>query len=88
MNESTTPAYLMHLTTDQMRALLSDALAGASDRPMTTEQAAKFLQVAESTLREMAANGAVPAGRLGKEWRFSRMALLAHCRGKKAGEAA
>ena len=72
MNESTTPAYLIHLTTAQLRALLSDALAGAGDKPMTTQEAAKFLKISENTLRELAAaapsqpagsarNGALPA---------------------------
>ena len=88
MKQATTPAYLMHLTTAELRALLSDCLAGASDKPMTTQEAAQFLKISENTLRELAALGTIPAGRLGKEWRFSRMALLAHCRGKKAGEAA
>lgn len=39
-------------------------------------QAAKFLQVTEATVREALAKGSLPGGKVGREWRLSKAALL------------
>ena len=44
---------------------------------MTAAQAADFLQIAETAVVEMAAAGKLPGRRLGRDWRFSRAALVA-----------
>jgi excisionase family DNA binding protein len=43
---------------------------------LTAEQAAALLQVEPAELVALAEKGAVPARRIGEEWRFSRPALL------------
>jgi len=42
---------------------------------LTAAEAARFLKVSPRTLRELAASGAIPARKVGREWRFSRTAL-------------
>src|SRR5262245_30529242 len=44
---------------------------------LNAEQAAQFLQIDEETVIEMAESGKLPGRKLGKEWRFSRAALVA-----------
>jgi len=44
---------------------------------MDPQQAAQFLQVDAATVVEMAEAGRVPGRKLGREWRFSRAALVA-----------
>jgi excisionase family DNA binding protein len=44
---------------------------------MNVEQAADFLQVDDSTVIELAEAGKLPGRKLGKDWRFSRAALVA-----------
>jgi excisionase family DNA binding protein len=51
--------------------------ATAAPEVMTAEQAARFLQVDEALLLDLAEKGELPARKLGGEWRFSRAALLA-----------
>jgi excisionase family DNA binding protein len=43
---------------------------------LTLEQLADLLQVDEKTVRTLAAKGELPGRRLGREWRFSRQAVL------------
>jgi excisionase family DNA binding protein len=43
---------------------------------MTLEQAATWLQLHPVSLRRLAADGMVPGAKVGKEWRFSRKALI------------
>jgi excisionase family DNA binding protein len=43
---------------------------------LTTAEAAELLQVDEQALRKMAASGELPGRRIGRDWRFSRRALL------------
>jgi excisionase family DNA binding protein len=43
---------------------------------LTLEQLAEFLQVDEKTVRSLAAKGELPGRRLGRDWRFSRRAVL------------
>jgi excisionase family DNA binding protein len=44
---------------------------------MNAEQAGDFLQIDEAVVIEMAEEGKLPGRKLGKEWRFSRAALVA-----------
>jgi len=44
---------------------------------LSLEQAAQFLQVEDATVIELAESGKLPGRKLGKEWRFSRAALVA-----------
>ena len=44
---------------------------------LNVEQAAQFLQIDEETVIEMAESGKLPGRKLGKDWRFSRAALVA-----------
>jgi len=44
---------------------------------MNVEQAASFLQIEKATLVELAESGKLPGRKLGKDWRFSRAALVA-----------
>lgn len=43
---------------------------------LTPEQLAELLQVDEKTVRSLAAKGELPGRKLGREWRFSRQAVL------------
>jgi excisionase family DNA binding protein len=43
---------------------------------LTSEQLAELLQVDEKTVRSLAAKGELPGRQLGREWRFSRQAVL------------
>ena len=43
---------------------------------LTLSEAASLLRVEDAPLAELAATGAVPARRIGEEWRFSRTAIL------------
>src|SRR5688572_17308534 len=47
------------------------------ERPdvMTIPEVAEFLRVSEATVRHYATRFAIPGRQLGKEWRFSRLAL-------------
>ncbi len=44
---------------------------------MNSEQVAQFLQVDEKVVLELAEAGQLPGRKLGKQWRFSRAALVA-----------
>jgi excisionase family DNA binding protein len=43
---------------------------------LTVEQLAQLLQVDEKTVRSLAASGELPGRKLGRQWRFSRQAVL------------
>lgn len=43
---------------------------------LTVEQLAQLLQVDEKTVRALASNGELPGRKLGRQWRFSRQAVL------------
>ena len=43
---------------------------------LTLAQLAELLQVDEKTVRSLAAKGDLPGRKLGREWRFSRQAVL------------
>jgi len=47
------------------------------DHPvLNVEEAAELLRLSPYTVRELARTGKIPARKVGKEWRFSREALL------------
>jgi excisionase family DNA binding protein len=43
---------------------------------LTVEQLAELLQLDAKTVRSLAARGEIPGRKLGREWRFSRRAVL------------
>ena len=50
---------------------------------LTTRQASELLQVTERTVKVQAAQGKIPARKVGQGWRFSRAALIAHVAGRE-----
>lgn len=50
---------------------------------LTAEEAAEFLQFSAYTVRELAREGKLPGRKVGKEWRFSRAALLEWLKGDR-----
>ncbi len=48
----------------------------AASEVLTAEQLAELLQVDAKTVRSLAARGELPGRKLGREWRFSRRAVL------------
>ena len=50
--------------------------APGSPDVLTSEQLADLLQVDEKAVRELARRGEVPGRKIGREWRFSRQAVL------------
>jgi excisionase family DNA binding protein len=48
----------------------------SSPEVLTAEQLAELLQLETSTVRALAARGEIPGRKLGREWRFSRRAVL------------
>ena len=42
---------------------------------LTIEQAAEYLQISQSTLYKEAQKGKIPCQKIGRRWRFSRLAL-------------
>jgi len=49
---------------------------GLPDEVLTVKQAAKLLQLSESTVRLYATSGQLPGRKFGDSWRFRRSALL------------
>jgi len=47
-----------------------------NDESMTLEQTAAWLQLHPVSLRRLASDKMLPAAKVGKEWRFSRAALI------------
>ncbi len=45
---------------------------GGKDELITIKDVAKFLQIAEKTIYRMAADGKIPAFKVGGSWRFKR----------------
>jgi excisionase family DNA binding protein len=43
---------------------------------LTVAEAAKLLRMSEEIVRQLAREGKIPAGKVGRSWRFSRRALL------------
>ena len=55
------------------------------DDVLSVEEAAAFLKVAPATVRREARAGQLPGRHVGKEWRFSRSALIDWLRGELEG---
>jgi len=51
-----------------------------SDEVLTAEEAAALLKVATPTVLKESREGRLPGVKIGREWRYSRTALLAHLR--------
>ena len=51
---------------------------------LTLEQLAELLQLDEKTVAQLARRGEIPGRKLGREWRFSREAVLEWLRGEDA----
>jgi excisionase family DNA binding protein len=73
-------ALLSVLDTEQGRIVLGradlDPPRTAPREVLTAEQLAELLQVDEQTVRDLARRGELPGRKLGREWRFSRAAVL------------
>lgn len=54
----------------------------SEDEVLSVEEAAAFLKVAPATVRREARAGHLPGRHVGKEWRFSRSALIDWLRGE------
>ena len=54
---------------------------------LTVKEAATLLKLPEKTVRQKAREGVLPGRKIGKEWRFSRLALLAWLRGSEPDQA-
>lgn len=52
---------------------------------LNTEEAAEFLGLKPFTIREYAKRGTIPAKKLGKQWRFVKVDLLAWLREEAHG---
>lgn len=46
------------------------------DEVMSTNEAAEFLKINRNTLMKYVHEGVIPAQKLGRQWRFSKQALL------------
>jgi excisionase family DNA binding protein len=55
---------------------------------MTTEQAARYLQLNRETVKQLLRTGAIPGLKLGRAWRISKTQLDAVFAGGKPAEAA
>ena len=52
------------------------------DDILDTFDASRFLKISERTLRQLAAEQAIPSVRVGNQFRFSKRQLLAHVEGR------
>lgn len=71
---------LVQLTVAELDQLIERKLAGHADRPLTSSEAAEFLQVDVDTVLRWVKSGVIPGRKLGSEWRFVRSELLGACR--------
>lgn len=55
------------------------------DEVMDTLEAAKFLKVSRQTLMKYVQEGKIPAQKLGRQWRFSKEALVEWLKNGKQG---
>jgi excisionase family DNA binding protein len=54
----------------------ADVVRSAEPEVLTVEMAAEMLQVDPDAVRALAREGKLPARKIGREWRFSRTAIL------------
>ena len=59
----------------ELRARLEAQPNGGGDDVLTPRQAAELLQMSEHTILDLAAEGRIPAKKVGRQWRFSRSRL-------------
>ncbi len=59
----------------------AEVRAPAAPEVLTLQQLAELLQLSPELVREHAARGQLPGRKLGREWRFSRVAVLDWLRG-------
>jgi len=71
--------------TEQQSTPSGAASAGARPRLLTPAQAAVFLTLRESTLRDYARRGVVPSVKLGRHVRFIEADLVAHLEALRHG---
>ncbi len=48
----------------------------ASEEVLTLQEASEFLKLSKSTLYALARKGEVPARKIGRSWRFTKLSLL------------
>lgn len=63
-------SYLARLVAQELRGKL------APDEVLTTQEAAALLKLHPDTVGDLARRGELPAVKLGRDWRFTRSALL------------
>ena len=68
---------VVHLLDDRITVGRAEVAAPADPEVLTVEQAAALLQVDADTVRALAREGDLPGRKVGREWRFSRAAVLA-----------
>jgi excisionase family DNA binding protein len=78
------------LVAEALRALDVERLPVGFARPapgihdvLTTAQLADLLQVDEKAVRDLARRGELPGRKIGRDWRFSRSAVLAWLSGSQ-----
>ena len=68
---------VVQLLDDRITVGRAEVAAPADPEVLTVEQAAALLQVDADTVRALAREGDLPGRKVGREWRFSRAAVLA-----------
>jgi excisionase family DNA binding protein len=68
---------VVRLLDDRVTVGRAEVTAPADPEVLTVEQAAELLQVDTDTIRALARQGELPGRKVGREWRFSRVAVLA-----------
>jgi excisionase family DNA binding protein len=68
---------VVRLLDDRVTVGRAEVAAPADPEVLTVEQAAELLQVDTDTIRALARQGELPGRKVGREWRFSRAAVLA-----------
>jgi excisionase family DNA binding protein len=59
------------------RVEVSGAGAAGADEVLTLEEVAALLKLSPDVVRSLAEEGELPGRRVGKDWRFARVAVLA-----------
>jgi excisionase family DNA binding protein len=68
---------VVRLLDDRVTVGRAEVAAPADPEVLTVEQVAALLQVDADTVRALAREGDLPGRKVGREWRFSRAAVLA-----------
>lgn len=67
---------------ERVDGILAGLAGGEGQEVLTLEEAARFLRVSNTTLYSLLKTEKLPARRIGREWRFSRSALLEYLKGQ------